>query len=129
MAEGTPHPPSATTGSKSDDTTRGRPYYDKLRKDLKEILEKKRELNKTMVNLEATIARAENAYLEETSAAGNIVKGFDNYIKVSATGGGASAAGGTATRRKGGVSEADRVFSRSSVSWSTVSLSNPFGLC
>lgn len=111
---------SAANGSKAEDATRGRPYYDKLRKDLKDILEKKRELNKTMANLESTIARAENAYLEETSAAGNIIKGFDNYIKASVAGGGASAAGGTATRRKGGVSEQDRIFSKSSVSWSTV---------
>jgi len=120
MAEGAPA--AAASGSKSEDATRGRPYYDKLRKDLKDILEKKRDLNKTMANLEATIARAENAYLEETSAAGNIIRGFDNYIKASVAGGGASAAGGTATRRKGGVSEQDRIFSKSSVSWNAVRL-------
>ena len=106
-------------GPKADDASRGRPYYDKLRKDLKETLEKKRELNKNMANLEATIARAEHTYLEETSAAGNIIKGFDNYIKASA-GAGSSAAASTATRRKGGVNDQDKVFSNSSVSWNAV---------
>jgi len=107
------------SGSKADDASRGRPYYDKLRKDLKETLEKKRELNKNMANLEATIARAEHTYLEETSAAGNIIKGFDNYIKASA-GAGSSAAASTATRRKGGVNDQDKIFSNSSVSWNAV---------
>lgn len=67
-------------------------------------------------------------YLEETSAAGNIVKGFDNYIKASAVSSSANAGGGTisgsaaggglgAGRRKTAVSDADRVFSKSSVSY------------
>jgi chromatin modification-related protein EAF6 len=113
MAEG-----SAAIVTRSDDASRGRPYYDKLRKDLKETLERKRELNRNIANLEATIARAEIAYLEETSAAGNIIKGFDNYIKASV--GGSSAVAGTATRRKGGVSEQDKIFSNSSVNWNAV---------
>lgn len=33
------------------DSTRGRPYYEKLRKDLRQTLERKRELDKTMVGL------------------------------------------------------------------------------
>lgn len=116
MAEGTQA--LATAG---DDATRGRPYYEKLRRDLKQILDKKRELDRTMSTLETTIARLESSYLEETSAAGNIIKGFDNYIKASTAASNAtmSASAGTATRRKGGVSDQDRIFSRSSVSWST----------
>lgn len=61
--------------------------------------------------------------------AGNIIKGFDNYIKSStvnptSTAGGSgtisgSAAGGgpSAGRRKATVSDADRVFSKSSVGY------------
>lgn len=78
-------------------------------------------------HIEELIYRNETAYLEETSAAGNIIKGFDNYIKSSigaatSTGGGGtisgSAAGGAgAGRRKTAINEADRVFSRSSVTY------------
>jgi chromatin modification-related protein EAF6 len=78
--------------------------------------------------IEEQIHRQETAYLEETSVAGNIVKGFDNYIKASAASAAASSAGGTisgsaaggglgAGRRKAVVSDADRVFSRSSISF------------
>jgi chromatin modification-related protein EAF6 len=57
----------------------------------------------------------ETTYLEETSA-GNIIKGFDNYMKGTAAAT-INTGGGTATRRKGGLTEADRIFSRSSASF------------
>jgi len=71
------------------------------------------------VQLEESIQRVETQYLEETTA-GNIIKGFDNYIKgaaTTATTGGA----GTTTRRKATVSDTDRIFSRSSNSFLRVS--------
>jgi chromatin modification-related protein EAF6 len=65
--------------------------------------------------LDQEIHTSETRYLEETTA-GNIVKGWDNFAKGASTTlstGGLS--GGTSTRRKGGISDADRIFSKSSV--------------
>ncbi|EAW09412.1 chromatin modification-related protein EAF6/MEAF6 [Aspergillus clavatus NRRL 1] len=101
---------------------RGLPYYEKLRRDLRDALQKKRLMDKSMSQLEDQIFRFEQSYLEETTA-GNIIKGFDNYIKGSGTTAGLSASGialpagaGTA-RRKAQVTDSDRVFSRSSASF------------
>ncbi|MCJ1418800.1 hypothetical protein MMC32_005151 [Xylographa parallela] len=106
------------TQAATADATRGVPYYEKLKRDLRETLQKKRLLDKSMAALEEQIYRFEASYLEETSA-GNIIKGFDNYIKGSSTTGITASAtgGGTSSRRKGTVMDHDRVFSRSSVSF------------
>ncbi|MCJ1299139.1 Chromatin modification- protein meaf6 [Hypocenomyce scalaris] len=110
----------------SADSTRGLPYYEKLKRDLRETLKKKLVLDKSLANLEENIYRFEASYLEETGA-GNIIKGFDNYIKGSSATTGTSSGtttggGGTSTRRKGQVMEVDRVFSRSSASFMRVGL-------
>jgi chromatin modification-related protein EAF6 len=126
MAENVP-PGSAAKPAANGDRP-GLPYYEKLRRDLRDTLQKKRLIDRNMAAIEETIYRQETAYLEETSAAGNIVKGFDNYIKASAVTSSANSAGGTisgsaagggvgASRRKAAVSDSDRVFSKSSVSY------------
>ena len=127
MAENIPPGSAGKTAANNADRP-GLPYYEKLRRDLRDTLQKKRLLDRNMTAIEDQIYRQETVYLEETSAAGNIVKGFDNYIKASAVTASANSAGGTisgsaagggmgAGRRKTAVNEQDRVFSKSSVSY------------
>ncbi|OAL55821.1 NuA4-domain-containing protein [Pyrenochaeta sp. DS3sAY3a] len=107
--------PPGSANNSSTDASRGQPYYEKLRRDLRESLNRKRLIDNNLLQLEENILRVETQYLEETSA-GNIIKGFDNYIKGAAT---TTTAGGTSstTRRKAPISDADRIFSRSSSSY------------
>ncbi|KAE9972045.1 hypothetical protein BLS_003238 [Venturia inaequalis] len=102
------------TENATADSSRGMPFYEKLRRDLRETLQKKRILDQSIASLEENIYRVETSYLEDTSA-GNIIKGFDNYIKGAA--GPTADSRGTVTRRKGGITDADRIFSRSSANF------------
>jgi chromatin modification-related protein EAF6 len=58
--------------------------------------------------MDDAIYKKETEYLEDTPY-GNILIGFDNYIK------GSSSAAPGGGRRKAGVDDSNRVFSRSSV--------------
>ncbi|OJJ33997.1 hypothetical protein ASPWEDRAFT_41896 [Aspergillus wentii DTO 134E9] len=120
---GTTAAAATATVPEQNGNNRGLPYYEKLRRDLRDTLQKKRLMDKSMAQLEDQIFRYEQNYLEETTA-GNIIKGFDNYIKGSSNTAGLSAGGLTLTgssigtaRRKAQVSDVDRVFSRSSASY------------
>lgn len=75
--------------------------YDKLKKELKEMISKKRTLDKNLNNLEEQIYKYEGSYLEDTQN-GNVIKGFDNYIK------------NNPNKRRATFSEQDRLFSLSS---------------
>ncbi|KAI9745313.1 MAG: hypothetical protein M1818_001593 [Claussenomyces sp. TS43310] len=114
--------PQATAIGTDDDPTRGMPYHNKIKADLDEMLQKKRQLDRAVdlgtwipayatrhekAQLDEAVYKKEAEYWENTPF-GNILTGFDNYIKGS-TG---TTSGG---RRKGGLTDADRVFSRSSV--------------
>ncbi|RMZ83404.1 hypothetical protein DV737_g1637, partial [Chaetothyriales sp. CBS 132003] len=116
MAENIP-PGSASKAAAASADRPGLPYYEKLRRDLRDTLQKKRVLDRNLAAIEDQIYRQETSYLEETSAAGNIVKGFDNYIKASAVSASANAAGGN-TISGTPVNDSDRIFSKSSVSFS-----------
>ncbi|KAJ5668478.1 uncharacterized protein N7477_007048 [Penicillium maclennaniae] len=114
---------AGTTNAPADQngTSRGLPYYEKLRRELRDTIANKRAMDRCMAQLEDQIHRFEQSYLEETTA-GNIIKGFDNYIKGSSSGSSLGASGlslgsGVGGRRKAAVTDADRVFSRSSASY------------
>ncbi|KAH0831682.1 hypothetical protein FOPE_02940 [Fonsecaea pedrosoi] len=137
MAENIPPGSGSAPKPTAGNDRPGLPYYEKLRRDLRDTLQKKRLLDRNLrfgamltaqAAIEDQIYRQETAYLEETAIAGNIVKGFDNYIKASAVSAAASSAGGTvsgsavggglgAGRRKAVVNDTDRIFSKSSVSY------------
>ncbi|KAI0632026.1 NuA4-domain-containing protein [Trametes polyzona] len=82
--------------------------YNAAKKELVEALEKKRRLDKQLAQIEVQIYNLEGAYLTETAAhsGGNIIHGFDGYLKNQPSG-----------RRKYEISDADRIFSTSSMTY------------
>ncbi|CAK7266552.1 hypothetical protein SEPCBS57363_002147 [Sporothrix epigloea] len=95
--------------------TPGIPYYDKSRQHLKELLQKRKTLERQLHSREEAIAQKEIEYLENTTN-GNIITGFDNYVK--------GITGAAAQRRKTGATEANRLFTRSSISYHAANASN-----
>ncbi|KAK4952398.1 hypothetical protein LTR10_009204 [Elasticomyces elasticus] len=113
MAENVPPGPSTAIPTADQP---GRPYYESLRTSLRQTLDKKRKLDESLAAIEDQIFKSEGAYLEETAGSGNIVRGFDGWVKgvqVGGRGGGDS----RDERRRGRVRDEDRIFSRSSVGW------------
>ena len=116
MTENKP-PAEAQASAASNADQPGRPYYEQLRTTLRGTLDKKRKLDEQLAALEDQIFKLEGAYLEETSNSGNIVRGFDGWVKGVSVGGRAGD-----DRRRGRVRDEDRVFSHSSVGWMKVSM-------
>lgn len=114
MAENVP-PSAAKDGTSTAADQPGRPYYESLRTTLRQTLEKKRRLDEQLAAVEENIYKQEGAYLEETANSGNIVRGFDGWVKGVQLGRNAAD-----DRRRGRVRDEDRVFSRSSVNWMRV---------
>ncbi|EJT45682.1 hypothetical protein A1Q2_00888 [Trichosporon asahii var. asahii CBS 8904] len=65
---------------------------------------RKRALEMSLANIEAQIAATEAVYLDETHTTGNVLKGFESYLKPP----------GTHHRRRADAEE-ERLFSGSSV--------------
>ncbi|KXN88110.1 Chromatin modification-related protein EAF6 [Leucoagaricus sp. SymC.cos] len=83
-----------------------RSRYETIKKELISALPKKRAIDKQLALLEAQIHTLEATYLNETAqhSGGNIIHGFDGYLKNQTTG-----------RRKYEVNDHDRIFSNSSL--------------
>ncbi|KAM3546676.1 hypothetical protein ARSEF1564_000509 [Beauveria bassiana] len=82
--------------------------YKKSQARVRELVEKRRLLERRLNQVEEGIIQKESAYLENTPS-GNIITGFDNYMK--------GISGAAAQRRKTGPMDQNRVFSRSSISY------------
>ena len=89
---------------KTDNSALTNAYYEKLKKELKDLIAKKRVVDKNLNNLEENVYKHEGAYLEDTQH-GNIIRGFDNYLK------------GSVNRRKTTANDTDRLFSLSSATY------------
>ncbi|PHH68979.1 hypothetical protein CDD82_155 [Ophiocordyceps australis] len=97
-------PKSSNTGSAAVNNAE----YKKAQARVRELVERRRQQERRLAQIEETIATKETQYLESTPA-GNIITGFDNYMK--------GASGAAAQRRKTGSLEQNRVFTRSSISY------------
>ncbi|KAH6608757.1 chromatin modification eaf6 [Trichoderma cornu-damae] len=82
--------------------------YKKAQARVRDLVDRRRQLERRLASMEESIAQKESAYLDSTPS-GNIITGFDNYMK--------GTSGAAAQRRKTGPSEQNRVFSRSSISY------------
>jgi chromatin modification-related protein EAF6 len=104
-----PQPPPSSAPTAAADVP-GQPFYERTRLHLKDLLHKKRQLERSLAATEETILNKETEYLEDTPA-GNIIIGFENYTKNVGVGGGGRRGRGA------GDGEGGRVFTRSSVSF------------
>ncbi|KAM0262358.1 hypothetical protein ACHAQJ_001827 [Trichoderma viride] len=82
--------------------------YKKAQARVRDLVDRRRQLERRLASMEESIAQKESAYLDSTPS-GNIITGFDNYMK--------GTSGAAAQRRKTGPAEQNRVFSRSSISY------------
>ncbi|KAG9126540.1 hypothetical protein FRC07_003081 [Ceratobasidium sp. 392] len=86
----------------------GKAAYEAARKDLTNALTKRKDIDKQLASLEAQIFNFESTYLTETTnSGGNIIQGFENYLKHP----------NSANRKKFEVTDSDRLFSNSSATY------------
>jgi chromatin modification-related protein EAF6 len=102
-----PTAPTATPES----SAQVREAYSKTKQELIEALKRKRALDKQLIQCEVQIYNLEASYLAETSGSGggNIIQGFEGYLKNPGV-----------HKRRAEVSDADRMFSNSSSTYSKV---------
>ncbi|KAI1118878.1 NuA4-domain-containing protein [Nemania sp. NC0429] len=99
-------PTSSGAGAHGDQP--GIAHYEKQRQYLKELIQSQKLFERQLVAQEQSILQKETEYLESTPY-GNIITGFDGYIKGSST-------NATSQRKRTGPIDQNRIFSRSSIS-------------
>lgn len=95
--------------------------YENAKKTLKNGIAKKRQIDRNLTDLESQIFLFEGSYLTNTAASGgNIVKGFDGYLKTNALAGGSNRMAAINTSSLLGTQDVpidDRMFSLSSATY------------
>ncbi|KAI1736899.1 NuA4-domain-containing protein [Xylaria scruposa] len=99
--------PAAGSSAGANGDQPGLAHYEKQRQYLKELLQNRKLIERQLVAQEQSILQKETEYLESTPY-GNIITGFDGYIKGSTN--------ATAQRKRTGLTDQNRIFSRSSIS-------------
>ncbi|KAI1365660.1 histone acetyltransferase subunit NuA4-domain-containing protein [Xylaria arbuscula] len=99
--------PGTGSGAGANGDQPGIAHYEKQRQYLKELLQNRKLIERQLVAQEQSILQKETEYLESTPY-GNIITGFDGYIKGSSN--------ATAQRKRNGLIDQNRIFSRSSIS-------------
>ena len=101
----------ATNGSPNTTTAAAPPptmaYYEQIRRELRDMISRKKSIDRSLSSIEDQIYKFEGSYLLETRENGNIVKGFDGYLK-------GQYARATGSRRNETNIDADRIFTQSS---------------
>ncbi|KAL1736554.1 histone acetyltransferase subunit NuA4-domain-containing protein [Schizophyllum commune] len=90
-----------------------RERYEFLKKQIAQSIANKRNIDMQLARIEAKIYNLEGSYLGDSHMGGNIVQGFDGYLKAQPGGAG----GGAGRGRRHDVTDADRIFSTSSMTW------------
>ncbi|KAJ1920031.1 Chromatin modification- protein meaf6 [Mycoemilia scoparia] len=75
------------------------------------LLERKKQLDKNLINLETSIYDFETSYFENTASEGNIVRGFEGYLTSNKP-----------DKKRQPVKDWERIFSHSSVTFKNVGL-------
>ncbi|KAI1824525.1 NuA4-domain-containing protein [Xylaria intraflava] len=99
--------PATTSGAGASGDQPGFAHYEKQRQYLKELIQNRKQLERQLMAQDQSILQKETEYLESTPY-GNIIAGFDGYIKGNAN--------AVAQRKRTGLIDQNRIFSRSSIS-------------
>ncbi|GBC02311.1 hypothetical protein RclHR1_04560010 [Rhizophagus clarus] len=81
-----------------------RQKLEEVEAELKDLLVRKKQVDKSLKTIENNIWNFEGSYLEETHSGGNLIRGFDSYLRPS-----------TEKKKRAEITPEERLFSRSSV--------------
>ncbi|TPX48883.1 hypothetical protein SeMB42_g02827 [Synchytrium endobioticum] len=95
--------PPASSAAAIDQATMD--HLTEAEKILSDLVHKKKQLDKQLAGVEASIYALEESYLTDTQQYGNVVRGFDGYLH------------GRPDKKKYKINDADRLFSHSSVTF------------